>query len=71
MLRHPDFNRPFRLECDASDKAIGSILLQQDELNEWHPFAFESRKIQTAEKNYSVTGKEMLSLIYSLTKWRP
>ena len=31
------FNKPFRMLSDASDSAIGGVLLQQDEEGDWHP----------------------------------
>ena len=31
ILHHPDFNKPFYLNCDASDISLGSTLYQEDE----------------------------------------
>lgn len=66
VLRAPDFNRPFKLACDASDLAAGSVLLQEDDSGVEHPVAFYSKKFTPAQTRYSTVEKELLSLILSL-----
>ena len=39
-------------------------------LQEGHPIAFESRKLNSAELNYTVTEKEMLAVVHALRVWR-
>jgi hypothetical protein len=39
MLYHPDFNKRFRVDLDASCEAIGGVLLQQDDEGVWRPMA--------------------------------
>ncbi len=71
ILRVPDPDRPFRIECDASDFAIGAVLTQKDEISgKWFPVAYFSRSLDPAERNYPVQEKELLALICSLRKWR-
>jgi hypothetical protein len=48
----PDFSKPFQLITDASDFALGGILLQED-----HAIAYESRILNSAENNYHITDK--------------
>ena len=43
---------PFRVMFDASDSAIGGVLLQQDEEGDWHPVAYTSRRLRPEERNY-------------------
>ena len=50
-LRLPDFDRPFVLEPDASDVAVGAVLLQEYE-DGLHPVAYFSKKYIPAERNY-------------------
>lgn len=71
MLRHIDFNLPFILETDASDFAVGAVLLQPEGIgsNLIHPVAFTSRKSTKAERNYSTNDKELLGLIFAFGKW--
>lgn len=42
VLILPDNDNPFRVECDASDYALGAVLSQQCE-GKWHPVAFLSK----------------------------
>lgn len=41
VLRHTHFNRPFVIETDASEFALGAVLLQSEEANPniFHPEA--------------------------------
>ena len=69
VLRLADVAKPFKVHTDASDGVIGAVLLQ--ELNEgWHPVAYVSRKLNPAERNYTITEKETLAVVYALKCWR-
>ncbi|RVX00199.1 Transposon Ty3-I Gag-Pol polyprotein [Vitis vinifera] len=50
VLRLPDLDLPFEVQTDASDRALGGVLVQ-----EGHPVAFESRKLNNAEQRYSTS----------------
>ena len=54
VLRIPDQYKPFRLTTDASLIAVGAILEQQDENNDWHPCAYFSHGLNAAERNYPI-----------------
>ena len=60
----PDFRLPFYIQGDASSKAIGAVLTQVFDGIE-HPIAYASRTLSSAEINYTVTEKELLSLVWS------
>ena len=59
----------YRIVTDASDFAIGAILLQ-DQGKDWQPIAYESRKLQPAELRRNVYEKEMLAVLHALKTWR-
>ena len=65
VLRMPDFTKPFTVETDASDYALGGILSQ-----EGRPVAYESRTLTPAEQNYGTPDKECLAVIHCYTTWR-
>ncbi|UTT91928.1 hypothetical protein NDA17_000364 [Ustilago hordei] len=69
VLQHFDYHLPTRLETDASDFAIAGVLKQEHE-GRWHPVAFSSRKMSSAEKNYEIHDKELLAVVACLTQWR-
>ncbi|GJP52126.1 hypothetical protein CLOM_g11223 [Closterium sp. NIES-68] len=69
VLRISDPNRPYEVVTDASDIAIGAVLLQ-DFGDGLQPVAYESRKLQGAEKNYTVHDKEMLAIVHAFKTWR-
>ena len=62
ILRSPNFDKSFSLATDASDYGIGAVLFQDFD-GEPHPIAFYSKKLNSAQRNYSTIEKEALSLI--------
>jgi hypothetical protein len=59
---------PFILECNASDRAIRSILSQ--EINgELRPVAFISHALTETERNYEVHDRELLAIMRALEEW--
>ena len=70
-LQHFDWDRPARLETDASDRGTGGVLLQPDSNNNWRPVAFFSRKMSPAESNYEIYDKELLAIVQAFEEWRP
>ena len=55
--------KPFTVEIDASDFAIGAILSQSDNDGILHPVALYSRKFIPPEINYPVYDKELSAII--------
>ncbi|KAL0421115.1 UNVERIFIED_CONTAM: Transposon Tf2-11 polyprotein [Sesamum latifolium] len=65
VLALPDMSKSFVMETDASDFALGGVLMQDG-----HPVAFESRKLKDVERRYSVHKKELLAVVHCLRLWR-
>jgi hypothetical protein len=65
-----DFDKPFVLYVDASDVAVGSVLMQYDDNKILRPVCYFSKKLNTCQKNYSITDKEALALILSVRAFR-
>ncbi|QRW07646.1 Retrotransposable element Tf2 protein [Ceratobasidium sp. AG-Ba] len=70
VLIHPDPDKPFILETDASGIAIGAILSQRGEDGYLHPVAYLSKSYNDAQRNYDTANKELLAIVESLKHWR-
>lgn len=69
-LKYPDVNEPYILSCDASGLAVAAILSQKDYQGEEQIIEITSRCLNSAEKKYSTTEKELLSILNAVQKWR-
>ncbi|GJP62842.1 hypothetical protein CLOP_g9139 [Closterium sp. NIES-67] len=68
ILHIADPDRPYELVTNASDIAVGAVLLQS--FGEGlQPIAYDSRKLQGAERNYPVRNKEMLVIVNAFKTW--
>ncbi|MCO5593072.1 hypothetical protein L7F22_047078 [Adiantum nelumboides] len=65
ILHIVDPSKPFVVETDASDYAIGAALYQDG-----RPVAFESKKLSDAEMRYPTYEKELYAVVHALRKWR-
>nr|GEX80929.1 reverse transcriptase domain-containing protein [Tanacetum cinerariifolium] len=70
ILVVPDWNLPFELMCDASDFAIGAVLGQR-KTKHFQPIHYASKTMTEAQIHYTMTEKEMLSVMYAFEKFRP
>ena len=52
FLDYPDFNAPFEIHTDTYKLQIGAVISQKGK-----PIAFYSRKMNSAQQNYTTTEK--------------
>lgn len=71
VLAHPRVNEPYILYTDASDKAIGAILVQFDQDGVERVVSYMSHKLSGAQLNWPTIEKEAYGIIYALKKFHP
>lgn len=69
VLQYPDYDKPFIVNTDASDTAVGAVLMQ-DFGNGPQPIAYFSRRHTPSQQNYSARDKELLAIVSALKEWR-
>ena len=57
------------LDTDASDRRIGAVLSQEQNGQEV-VIAYTSRTLSRPERNYDVTRRELLAVVYDLKAYR-
>ncbi|GFW34316.1 retrovirus-related Pol polyprotein from transposon 297 [Trichonephila clavipes] len=65
VIKLPDFKKPFELFTDASSKGIDAVLNQEQRL-----VVYTSRKLSSADGNYTVPGRESLAVAWAMNKFR-
>ena len=66
ILVFPNWKKTFHVHVYASSIALGIILAQPGEGGIDHPIAFASRKLSSAEKNYTTIERGGLAMVYAL-----
>ena len=69
ILVHYDQNLKLTLACDASGPGIGANISHVMPDGKEHPVAFTSRKLTSAEWNYSQLEREALGIVFGVTKF--
>lgn len=65
LLHFPNYELPFEIHTDASNFQLGGVISQAGK-----PLAFYSRKLTSAQRNYSVMEQELLSIVEILKEFR-
>jgi ATP-dependent RNA circularization protein (DNA/RNA ligase family) len=70
IIGHPNFNKKFKLYTDASDIGLGAVLAQDDKEGREKVIGYAARTLNNAEKNYPVTEKECLAVVWGTQKFK-
>jgi hypothetical protein len=70
VLITPDYKKMFILCCDASKEGVGCVLAQLDEEGHERPVAYMSKRLNSAQRNYSVSELECLAAVLAIKKFR-
>ena len=65
ILNYLDFNKFFDIHTDASDWQLGAVISQEGK-----PLAFYPRKLSSAQRNYTTTKQELLSIVETFKEFR-
>ena len=65
VLALPNLRQPFEIQTDASNYAMGAVLLQYGK-----PICFHSETFNGAVINYPTYDKELYALVQSVKKWK-
>ncbi len=60
----------FHVHIDASQLVVGAILAQKPTSKIDQPVMYSSRLLNYAERNYIITKREVLAMVYALQKFR-
>lgn len=69
IIQPPNWELPFEIMCDASDKAVGGVLGQRVDKVPYVIY-YASKSLDPAQCNYSTTEKELFAIVFALEKFR-
>ena len=69
ILKFPNMSESFVLQTDASDRGIGTVLLQEEQGKKL-PVASASRKLKGSEVSYATVEKECLAIVWAVQKFQ-
>ncbi|RDX82363.1 Retrovirus-related Pol polyprotein, partial [Mucuna pruriens] len=70
ILQTPNLALSFKLMCDASNSALGAVLGQRARVGlPVRVIAYASRTMDSAQRNYTTTDKELLAIVFALDEF--
>ena len=70
IVQPPDWNFPLEIMCDASDYVVGVVLGKRVD-KKLNVIQYASKTLDTAQRNYATTEKELLAVVFACDKFRP
>ena len=70
VLAYPRTDRPYKLYTDASDYAVGAILVQEDEEGVERVIHYLSHTLDSVKRRWATIEKEAYAIVYTLQKLR-
>ena len=64
VLQYYDVAKPVTIQCDASGKGLGAVLVQEGK-----PVCFASRALTDTESRYAAIEAEMLAVVFACRKF--
>ena len=71
VLAYPQTDCAYKLYTDASDYAIGAILVQEDDHGVEHVVHYLSHMLDDVKRRWATIEKEAYTIVYALQKLRP
>ena len=68
VLQLPDPRKTYFLQTDTSDSGIDAVLMQEHD-GKLFPVCYESKKLSSAERNYSTIEKECLAIVWGFERF--
>lgn len=69
LLALPDMSLPFIVQTDASNRAIGGILMQ-DQNGTRRVIAYSAKKLSQTERNWPTHERELFGFVHAFKTWR-
>ena len=66
ILAFPDFDKPFLLETDTSEKGLGAVLFQKQADGWYHPITYASHVMNKTKQRYHSNKQEFLALKWAV-----
>ena len=70
ILAFPREKGALILDTDASDTGLGAVLSQMQEDGKERVISYASRSLNRPERNYCVTRRELLAIVFGVRKFR-
>ena len=64
VIQYYDVTKPVTIQCDASGKGLGAVLLQEGK-----PVCYASRALTDTESRYAAIEAEMLAVVFAYRKF--